>query len=501
PVTVGPRQGGVLRVLGRQDLSNYDLHQVISYLDLQPLRTMYSLLVRPDATDTNKLIPDLAERWEVSPDGKAYTFHLRRGVKFHDGSALTSADVKASFDRQVSPPKGVFSRRQAYFDAVEKIETPDANTVRFVLKRPQAAFPNILSVPFNAIFPKALLDAKGDMKKDIMGTGPFKFKGYDRGVQFEVERNPDYYAPGRPYLDGVVRYMILDASSAKGAFVTGRLDLLTPILPFDLKELEQWKKQAPDTVVTSSPSPAVFAFIPNLTRKPWNDIRVRRAVMLGLDKDALMQLHLPGRGTRGGFMTPGPWAIPQEELFKVPGWGKTTPEDIAQAKKLLAEAGYPDGFTAGHVERNIGEYVDQAVTFKAELAKIGINLELKIMENAAWLALRGTPNFETQGEAAVSVEMAEPDIVFSRYLTGSPGNYAQYSNPKVDELYRQQSQTLDVTERKRLVLEIQRIMMDDLPFMPWAWGSYFAVYGPHVRDFRYAGFFVGYSMEDVWLAK
>ncbi|MDP2952520.1 MAG: ABC transporter substrate-binding protein, partial [Chloroflexota bacterium] len=218
-----PIYGGMLKTFGVNDLSNSDLHQAFSYLDHNPMAPVYSLLVRSDPKDINKVGPDLAERWDVSPDGKVYTFFLRRGVKWHDGTPLSSADVKASFDRIVSPPKGVLSQRQAYFDAVDKIETPDGFTVRFLLKRPQAAFPAIVAVPFNAVFPKAILDQKGDMKKDIMGSGPFRFKEYIRGVQFEVEKNPDYFLPGLPYLDGVVRYIIPDSAAAKGAFVTGRL--------------------------------------------------------------------------------------------------------------------------------------------------------------------------------------------------------------------------------------------------------------------------------------
>ncbi|MDP2953054.1 MAG: ABC transporter substrate-binding protein, partial [Chloroflexota bacterium] len=395
--------------------------------------------------------------------------------------------VKASFERIVWPPKGVVSQRQLYFDAVAKIETPDDYTVKFTLSRPQASFPAIVSVPFNGIFPKALLDKKPDMKKDIMGSGPFRFKEYIRGVQFVVEKNPDYFIPGRPYLDGVVRYIIPDPAAAKGAFISGRLDLLHLNLPYTEAELGEMKKQVPGMVVPKAVGFALFAFIPNVTRKPWNDLRVRRAVMLALDKDALLEHHKPGQGVRGGYMPPGPWAIPNEDLLKLPGWGKTTAKDLVEAKQLLAEAGYPKGFTASHAARNIREYVDQGVSFQGMLAKVGITLELDIMENAAWQVIRRTPNFETMGSGAVSVEMGEPDIILSRYLSGSTGNYSQYKNPRIDELYREQSQAMDPAERVKKVLEVQRIMIEDLPFMPWAWQGYEAIHSARVKNYSLPG--------------
>ncbi|MDP2954723.1 MAG: ABC transporter substrate-binding protein [Chloroflexota bacterium] len=396
----------------------------------------------------------------------------------------------------------MLSQWQAYFDAVEKIETPDDYTVKFALKRPQPAFPTMVASPFNVIFPKALLDQKGDMKKDIMGSGPFRFKEYIRGVQFVVEKNPDYFIPGYPYLDRIVRYIIPDAAAAKGAIIAGRVDLFQPNPPYLEVEMREWKKHMPGLVVPKAGGLALFSFIPNNDRKPWNDIRVRRAVMLALDKDALLEHHMEGKGDRGGFMPLGPWAIPTEELLKLPGWGKQTPKDIAEAKRLLAEAGYPNGFKTSHTERNIREYVDQAVSFQGMLAKVGIDLDVIIMENAAWLIIRRSPNFDTMGEAAVSVPMGEPDIVLTRYLSDSLGNYAQYKNPKLDQLYREQSQTLDVTERKNKVLEIQRMMIEDLPFMPWAWRRNFAIHSPQVKNYYQSGSqFAGQSMEQVWLAR
>ncbi|MDP2954418.1 MAG: ABC transporter substrate-binding protein [Chloroflexota bacterium] len=309
----------MLRTFGLVGPIHYDLHQTVMFSEMHPLVPAYSLLVRADSKDVNKLVPDLAERWEASPDGKVYTFHLRRGVKFHDGTPLASADVKASFERMIWPPKGVLSHRQVYFDALEKIETPDNSTVKFVLTRAQASFPAILSVPFNVVFPKALLDKKPDMKRDILGSGPFKLKEYMRGAQFAVVKNPDYYIPGRPYLDGIVRYIIPDPAALKAAFVTDRVDLLQPVTPYKAQERVVWKKQSPQVAFQKAVQFGSESFIPNMARKPWGDIRVRRAVMLAMDKDDLLELLYPDQAVRGGFIIPrAPGLLPRSNSSSSP---------------------------------------------------------------------------------------------------------------------------------------------------------------------------------------
>ncbi|MDP2952689.1 MAG: ABC transporter substrate-binding protein, partial [Chloroflexota bacterium] len=211
PAAEKPRSGGILTSSFSGDPSSFDSHQERTVLNLAPVAPAYSLLVQNDPADNSKIIPDLAERWEVSPDGKVYTFYIRKGVKFHDGKPATSADVKANFDRIIFPPKGVLSHRKDTLQSVEKLEAPDDYTVRFILKFPHAGFLQMVGNPYNSIFPKHVLEAKGDMKKDIVGTGPFKLKDFNRGVSFELVKNPDYFVPGRPYLDGITFYIIKDA--------------------------------------------------------------------------------------------------------------------------------------------------------------------------------------------------------------------------------------------------------------------------------------------------
>ncbi|MDP2953504.1 MAG: ABC transporter substrate-binding protein, partial [Chloroflexota bacterium] len=224
PAAVTPKYGGILKTNNRGDPAHLDLTQIKSYASVHPLIPVYSMLMQTEPKDATKLTTDLAEKWELSPDGKVYTFSLRNGVKFHDGNPLTSADVKYSFEHYRNPPKGVIIQLKTALDNVERIEAPDASTVKFTLKQPQGSFLEVTSAPFMVIYPKHLLEQDPNiMKKKVVGTGPFRLKDYNRGVNLELERNPDYFVNGRPYLDGVQRYIISDPAAIMSALRTQRI--------------------------------------------------------------------------------------------------------------------------------------------------------------------------------------------------------------------------------------------------------------------------------------
>ncbi|MDP2954085.1 MAG: ABC transporter substrate-binding protein, partial [Chloroflexota bacterium] len=428
-----PKSGGVLKASIREDPARFDLHQAASFRDLQPLLPAYNLLVSIDLIDTTKVIPDLAQSWQVSPDGKVYTFSLNKDVKWHDGQPFTSADVKNTFERILIPPKGVFSPRQAYYGAIETIETPDPQTVKFTLKNPQPAFPTMLAVPFSVVFPKHILDTKGNMDKDIMGTGPFKLKEFIRGVSLSMEKNPNYFKPGRPYLDGILYYKISDEASAEAALRTKGVDILMPgHVNMPRSKREKLVKDIPQMTSEVKGVPVQIGLIPNFTRKPWSDVRVRKAAMLANDQEVPITVLTQGDAVRGGFMPPGPWAIPQEELEKMPGFRKPTEQDLAQARKLLAEAGFPQGFKTTFLTRGVSTYIAQGTVGKDQLAKIGVEVDLQIKETGAWEEQRRKGDFDAMVYGVVSVEINDPDIILSRYLSTSSGNYGKYNNPAYD---------------------------------------------------------------------
>ncbi|MDP2953854.1 MAG: ABC transporter substrate-binding protein, partial [Chloroflexota bacterium] len=359
PAEEKPRYGGVLTMVQKEDAAHFDTHQMLTIHISHWVDASYSTLIQHDPRDDTKLIPDLAERWEISPDGKVFTFYLRKGVKFHDGKPATSADVKLSMERLAWPPKGILSHPQAMFAGLDKVETPDDHTVKLYLQYPKASFLELLAAPFTAIYPKHVVEQKGDMKKDIVGTGPFKLKSYTRGVVFEQEKFADYFIPGRPYMDGIKRYVIKDSAAIFAALRTGQV-LFAGLRQHAVTSREQeiLKKEVPGVAIQFVAVPNGTNLGMNLKRKPWDDVRVRKAASLAIDRRVGIQLLREGAAELGGYMPPGQWGIPEEELVKMPGYRADRQGEIAEAKKLLAEAGFPNGFKSKILTRNYKDYID-----------------------------------------------------------------------------------------------------------------------------------------------
>jgi len=203
PAAETPRRGGVLLAVIGADAPSLDCHQESTFACIQLVAPSYNLLVQIDPYNYPKVVGDLATEWKISPDGLTYTFKIRQDVKFHDGSPLTAADIKATYDKIIWPPEGVLSIRKSHYTAVERIDATDPGTVVFKLKFPSASLLDNLASPWNIVYPKKHLDKDPNyFKTNVVGSGPFKFKSYTRGATFEGERNPDYFVKDRPYLNG-----------------------------------------------------------------------------------------------------------------------------------------------------------------------------------------------------------------------------------------------------------------------------------------------------------
>src|SRR5262245_23116964 len=208
-----PRRGGILLAITGADAPSLDAHQETTFATLHLVAPLYSGLLQVDPYSYPNAIGDVASDWKIAPDGLTYTFTVRQGVRFHDGSPLTAADVKATFDKIVFPPEGVRSPRKFHFTAVAGIEAPDPSTVVFKLKFPSASLLTTIASPWNVIYPKKYLDKDGNyFKSNVVGSGPFKFKSYTRGSTFEGERNPDYFVKDRPYLNGYKFFISTETS-------------------------------------------------------------------------------------------------------------------------------------------------------------------------------------------------------------------------------------------------------------------------------------------------
>jgi peptide/nickel transport system substrate-binding protein len=501
-----PRRGGVLLAVIGADPPSLDPHQESTFANIELVAPLYSTLLQLDPYHYPKIIGDLATEWKISPDGLTYTFKIHPGVQFHDGSPLTAADVKASYDKIIFPPQGVRSVRKNAYTAVAKVEAPDATTVVFRLKFPSASLMANLASPWNVIFPKKYLDQDPNyFKTHVIGSGPFKFKGYTRGSTFEGERNPNYFVKDRPYLDGYKFFISPETSVRAAAIRSGRAYIEFRNLPN--AEVDAIKKQLGDKVaVQETPMTGQWGIAINNTKKPFDDVRVRKALTLGIDRYTMGNVLAPLTGLRfvGALMRPGSeWAMPQAELEKLPGFGRDIEKNRAEARKLLAEAGYPNGFKVVLKNRNVKlPYQDFAVFLIQEWRKIGVEAENRPLETAAWFNDgQNTGNFELI--VAPAVEFSDdPDQFLGRYATGSTQNWGRYSDPQVDDLFSREARSLDPTERKKLINEMEKRVLENAYFMPGLWWSRNLVHWTKVKNYiAPPNHYTNQKLQDVWLSE
>ena len=501
-----PRRGGVLLAAIGADAPSLDPHQESTFATIQLVAPLYSTLVQIDPLHYPKIIGDAATEWKIAPDGLTYTFKLLPGIKFHDGSTLTAVDVKATYEKIAFPPDGTRSVRKNSFTAIKTIEAPDASTVVFRLKFPSASLLNNMASPWNVIYPKKYLDKDPNhFKTHVVGSGPFKMKGYTRGSTFEGERNPDYFIKDRPYLDGYKFFISTETSVRAAAIRSGRAHIEFRDLPS--AEVDSIRKQLGDKVAVQEVSATGWWGIHvNNTIKPFNDVRVRKALTLGLDRYTGGRVLMPLTGLRdvGSLMRPGTeWALPPAELEKFPGFGKDMEKNRAEAKRLLAEAGYPNGLKIVLKNRNVRlPYQDFAVFAIQEWKKIGVEAENRPLETAAWFADgRDTGNFEAIIGPGVEY-MDDPDVILRRYLPGDPDSWGRYADPTLEDLFARQARSIDHGERKKLVVELQKRVLDNAYYLPGLWWTRRVVHWAKVKNYvAPPNHYSNQKLQDVWLSE
>ncbi len=367
----GARYGGTLTYMIPADAPpSFDGHRESTYATVHSAAPFYSVLIRVDPHNpsaTTNFVCDLCTQMpKPTDDGKTWTFNIRSDVKFHDGTPLTAADVAASFNEIAFPPKGVLSARSSNYLMIDRIEAPDPRTVVFQLKFATSAFLPAIADPFNWIYEKQILDKDPHWyEKNIMGSGPFKFVGYETGQQIKGVRNPDYYHKGLPYLDGFVgiyaakQAVQVDAIRADRAAIEFR--------GYPPSAVDQLRQELDDKIkVQESVWNVASAVTPNHMRKPFDDPRVRRALSLAIDRwgeaSALSKIAIVK--TVGSIVFPGsPLAPSKAELEEIAGFWPDIEKSRAEARRLLKEAG-AEGLSFQLLNRN----VDQPYKYVGDLA-------------------------------------------------------------------------------------------------------------------------------------
>jgi len=480
-----PKPGGILTVGLQADPTALDPQKQSLTAIWKVVEQIYGRLtrVRPDLT----VEPELAESWEISPDGLVYTFKLRRGVTFHDGTPLKASDVKFSFERLVDPATA--STSAADLAAMESVEAPDDQTVVLTLNAPNAALLATLSNQSCVVMSEQFVTANnGDVSQTAMGSGPFVFKEYVPNTQVVLEKNPNYWEEGLPYVDGLEMTIAADDTARTTAVVTGTVDFIEYAPLRDIELLEQ-----DPTIVLAGDSNTNIRFIAfNLAKEPFDNPLVRQAIAAVIDREAVLGPAVFGHGTPTATLFPeGFWAhLPQE----------IAPPDVERARQLMAEAGFADGFQTTITSWSQYSFLNAAaIVVQEQLRQIGIEAEMNLVENATMVQ---QVHQEKTFDIAVTGTSAYVDpnqIVFGNFKTGEAGNFAGYSNPRVDELIAQGVAVTDQAERTEIYQEIQRILLEDLPWINLFIANQYEAMKQDVKGYEHIPTGSNLSFRQTWL--
>ena len=476
------KPGGELRVLTHRDVRNYDPVYHASFGDQGMLRPMYNGLLEY-APGSYEIVGKLAESWQVGADGETLTLKLRSGVVWHDGTPFAAEDVVYTLDAMANPPEGARSLRKATALLIDSVQTPDPSQV--VVKTKFLALVTALFAesmiapkhwhPDNAVVPPG----------NGVGTGPFKLVAHG-GEKWSYGRNPGYFLPGLPYLDRVTHVIVKDHTARQVALRTGQGDIdWVDWRGVGPEFIEQVRQEQPELGIELLPRTNLYGIVLNLDLKdrPWADLKVRQAMNLAINRDDIL------KGTRqgilAGFFYPPPYlGFSPEKLAASPGFGPDMAGRLAQAKDLMRDAGYADGFEATIHITGQPPHDDSALIIQAQLQEIGVRLNIeptdskvflgKLAEGAFPLAFR---SFPTAG--------FDPNAISVFYESAGIQNVGivNYRNAEVDSLFAAQRREADPDKRQRIIDDIQAILFQDLPAIPLFVGTGYYVKYNYVKNF------------------
>ncbi len=470
---------------------------------------LYNTLYRYDAS--GKIVPDLAEDMpRVSPNSKIYTIKIRRGVLFHNGREMKAADVKYSLERQAHPSaqswgpsfasnivgaKDVIAGKATQMSGIEAV---DDSTVRITLEQPQAAFTPILTMSINGIIPKEEVDRWGqEFRLHPVGTGPFRLERWTPGQEIVFVRNQRYFRQGVPRLERIIYKFGVDPSVGLLRFERGEVDYLADgLAPQDVQRVRGDARLNQAVFITNNP---YLTFLLMRTEAPpFSDARVRRAIAMLIDRDRLVQvaggLGLPAKG----------FIIPNIACFD-PNFSGVPSYDPAQARALLAEAGYGSGFTV-----NLDSSTTGSIPFSSEwqqvlqqsFAQVGIRAEIRrfaggtltrmLNEGQSVLALNGW------GASFLDPVDHVGTLVIS---DGINARRARYSNPEIDRLFAQAERTASRDVRCRYYQRINKLALDDMPIVPVVVTRTMHLRSPRIGQFVWHPIYNGPIFEELALAR
>jgi peptide/nickel transport system substrate-binding protein len=500
-VEVGqPRRGGILRVRGF-DPPHFDPQLTVAPFTQSTLSFVYSRLVRHKVgadvqPGTFSVEPDLAERWEELDD-TTYVFHLRQGVKWHNkppvnGRELVAEDVKFTYDRFLTEPGNA---NRYMLDPVDRVEVVDRYTVKFLLKEPYVWLVSVLAYPTSTwIVAPEVVQQFGDLKKPetAIGTGPFILERYEPNVKTVFKRNPDYFRDGQPYVDGVEWLVIPDESTGLAMYRAGQIDC-GPGGSWSVRQqdLEALKKSHPHLMFRDFMSQSSSAITMRTDMPPCNDVRVRRAISHAIDRQGLIEA-VWSRGEPTPSVSRGlvEWSLPIDQLGAGAKYYQYNPQE---ARRLLAEAGFPKGFkTQLTASPGYGrDLIDDAQLIQHYLKDVGIDAELKLQEYGAYMATTVQGKFEGLVRGPTGIAWEPDRRLYRAYASDSSLNTGHVNDPTLTAMVKAQRRTKDLAARRKIIFDIQRYAAEQQYYVylfsqmiTGSWQPYVKNYAPN-QSFDY----------------
>ncbi|MBI4310962.1 MAG: ABC transporter substrate-binding protein [Chloroflexi bacterium] len=480
---VKPKRGGVLRGSSTDDPPTFDISMAASSaFSIHTAKMHNGLLWNPDG---RSVAPDAAESYSVSGDGKVWTFKLHSNIRWQsypdnpgprDGTLMTARDAAYSLKYMMGVVGGKTSERCGWMKEFVDIDRPDSGvvavddlTLQVHMTQPFPEFANVLVLTHCSLFPEGTTSEM--FAKRPYGSGPYRLKSFLRGAEWVYARNPDYFQKDQPYIDEQ-RIMIIQGGAAitNVAFLTGRLDIgggrPTPDnRPLYDRMVAQGKISLNERLGTTA---IVYGVYMNSTRPPFSNPRLRKAVHLALDRKGYIESVYDGDAVPLTYVPTGklPWFRTEEEVWKMPGYRLPKDQDLAEAKRIMAEL-YPSGLDFEMPVRNTGDYPTMAEYDAGELKKIGIRTTIKLMSTAQLYDTLSKCNYDITSYGMTMITMTTAELFGSYYITGGSRNWLCYSEPKIDALFPKLV-AAEGEAKAALVKEVEKILWDFIPWAPMA---------------------------------
>lgn len=482
-----PQYGGLVRIASPWSPTDLDVHGRSSNGNFR--RFVWQSLLEHERNDPLNdfridyaLDPSLAERWE-QPNPTTFVFHLRKGVKWHDGPEFTAKDVLYTIDHVLDPKNKYVGA--AVLDGVDKVEAPDDYTVRITRRVPAAESLRVLGELL--LVGKHQEDRGDDFSKAASGTGTMKITDFSRGARVTLARNDDYWEKGKPYIDKFESIIGLDRSGQLAAFAARQSDFM---IITDRPQFETVRGAVPDLRYYDYAPGYNYGFRFKADQPPYNDVRVRKAFQLALDRTEMRNTIAQGEGVMNGFTAPGfrtGWVLSETELKSVPGWRQPKEQDLAEARRLLAEAGASNLRTKIYYDQTNSFYPYMTEVALGQLRKAGIQADGVPQETGAYSKTVADGAYELVTTGGIGDSNVDRDLKNRFMSSGRDAQAAGLKDPKLDDMIARQDREQDQEKRKALFREIDRYVLDQAYFLPTVSGQYYGVWQPYLQGV-YPGF-------------